>query len=713
MIRGGPYITLDAPTGIGGSLATLSDVNLSGVQDDDSLRYNLSAGMWENDSRTFVRPEWYGAKGDGTTDDTAAIRAAITAGAAAKLPVVLSGTYVFTATLSLPQYTILRGVNAGGSTTLGYGAVLIFNPSSAIPAIQTNPGGSYCNSIELDNFHLKTDGILAYPTIGIDFNGVLGGKISGVGIAGPFSVAGLVVDGPLDCQLDKIDIGNTNATQAMASGILFTGTSWVGTTTTILDIYIHGLLGSAVGGITDGIVVEGDYDIVFLKPIVETISRYACNIHKGSRVDIYSPYVENCPNIDGAIPIIRVAKDDLGATPTTIVNICGGNLGGPNSGYSLAYGFQVGEAYLVNVAGTTLERVGHILESDAWYGGGAGPKISFRGITDNNGSSYFGTVGDPDALYWDQSNRVGYPPLAHAGLGTGGNVPIYYKSPGMQYFATDYGTRGGPIWWNGTEWVDVYGQSVTLTSYLNPSVAAFTIGDETVGELWGTSITLGNTLINASFELPTGDDGNPPSWYRSNCDCATVVGGESGYCVQITRNAANFQWILQGASGLVVGRTYSVSAYVKSGTSGNETYKIYVSDCGGGSYGSPLITGTTSGSWVQVTNTFVATGTTGNFILMKDSATPGTMLFDEANCHGITSGNADVVGVYKVAGTQVVGAQGAAVADASAVSGTATSGGYGFVSSTEMNNFISGVNALKDQFNTLLSRDRAHGLIAT
>lgn len=86
-----------------------------------------------------------------------------------------------------------------------------------------------------------------------------------------------------------------------------------------------------------------------------------------------------------------------------------------------------------------------------------------------------------------------------------------------------------------------------------------------------------------------------------------------------------------------------------------------------------------------------------------------------------TSQNADLVGnmnigsskAYKVNGTQVVGAQGAAVTDASAVSGTATSGGYGFTDATEFNSFVSGVNALKDQLNALLSRVRAHGLIAT
>ena len=68
--------------------------------------------------------------------------------------------------------------------------------------------------------------------------------------------------------------------------------------------------------------------------------------------------------------------------------------------------------------------------------------------------------------------------------------------------------------------------------------------------------------------------------------------------------------------------------------------------------------------------------------------------------------------LYKVNGTQVVGPQGAAVVDAGAVSATATANGVGFVTTGEMNTFVTDVNTIKDQLNDLLSKVRTHGLIA-
>lgn len=74
---------------------------------------------------------------------------------------------------------------------------------------------------------------------------------------------------------------------------------------------------------------------------------------------------------------------------------------------------------------------------------------------------------------------------------------------------------------------------------------------------------------------------------------------------------------------------------------------------------------------------------------------------------------ANSTGELRVNGTRVLGAQGAAVADAGAASGTATSGGYGFVDAAEFNAAIAAINAIKDQMNAHLARARAHGYIAT
>jgi len=70
---------------------------------------------------------------------------------------------------------------------------------------------------------------------------------------------------------------------------------------------------------------------------------------------------------------------------------------------------------------------------------------------------------------------------------------------------------------------------------------------------------------------------------------------------------------------------------------------------------------------------------------------------------------------FLVGGNQVVGARGSAVADAAAVSGTATLAGHGFADETEFDDFVDGVNEIRGQLNLLLSRLRAtggHGLLS-
>jgi hypothetical protein len=105
------------------------------------------------------------------------------------------------------------------------------------------------------------------------------------------------------------------------------------------------------------------------------------------------------------------------------------------------------------------------------------------------------------------------------------------------------------------------------------------------------------------------------------CTIASVAGGQSGNCLEITRVVGDAQACTQTVSGLVIGLTYTISAYVKSGTSGNGVYQIWTS-----SYGS--VEGTSSNSWVFNSDSFVATGTTEEIRVWKHTADAGTMLFD-------------------------------------------------------------------------------------
>lgn len=76
-----------------------------------------------------IRPEDYGAVGDGSTNDTTAIQAAIQASADKGLPVVLTGTYKITSRLSSVSGAVLTGIK-GCQLYMGTGAGEFDNTST-------------------------------------------------------------------------------------------------------------------------------------------------------------------------------------------------------------------------------------------------------------------------------------------------------------------------------------------------------------------------------------------------------------------------------------------------------------------------------------------------------------------------------------------------------------------------------------------------------
>ena len=69
---------------------------------DTALQNNI------DDLSVFITPEMYGAKGDGTTDDTAAVKKAFNAATANK-PIILTGQYYCTGTITVKRDTTVIG----------------------------------------------------------------------------------------------------------------------------------------------------------------------------------------------------------------------------------------------------------------------------------------------------------------------------------------------------------------------------------------------------------------------------------------------------------------------------------------------------------------------------------------------------------------------------------------------------------------------------
>lgn len=154
--------------------------------------------------------------------------------------------------------------------------------------------------------------------------------------------------------------------------------------------------------------------------------------------------------------------------------------------------------------------------------------------------------------------------------------------------------------------------------------AGATPGDATLvvdmTALW-TPFTFANALTNGGFTSDTG------SWTAVDSTLASVAGGQSGNGLEITRTGGVSQYAYQDIT-TVVGKMYKLTVYIKSGTSGNEAYRLQASKTNLTEY--TRKDGTSSGSWVQDTLYFTATDTTTRIILAKITATAGTMLFDTA-----------------------------------------------------------------------------------
>jgi len=141
----------------------------------------------------------------------------------------------------------------------------------------------------------------------------------------------------------------------------------------------------------------------------------------------------------------------------------------------------------------------------------------------------------------------------------------------------------------------------------------------------GAGETLSELLTNPTFDV------NTDGWMPQSGTLASIVGGQSNNCLEITRVSGNYQYVSQTAN-LTSGWLIKVSGYIKSGTSGNEAYQFGPFQLLGG-----YLSGTSSGSWTQVSIYKSCITTQANtFYVIKSTATPGTMLFDEMNLKRVT-----------------------------------------------------------------------------
>lgn len=204
---------------------------------------------------------------------------------------------------------------------------------------------------------------------------------------------------------------------------------------------------------------------------------------------------------------------------------------------------------------------------------------------------------------------------------------------------TALGTDGKQIAWEQGAGNDV----VAEDSWVFPCYALYGTGKlidldrdtEWRSESWETLV------LNGTFNSDTSN------WTASDCTLASVAGGQSGNCLEITRTAGDYQYAYQTIT-TEIGKEYIYRVYTKSGTSGNEAGRIYVRLDATPTY---VITSfTTSSSWVQYEVNFVALDTSTIVYVDKYTATVGTMLFDTAELYEVPTFTFDITTAQSITG---------------------------------------------------------------
>jgi hypothetical protein len=169
--------------------------------------------------------------------------------------------------------------------------------------------------------------------------------------------------------------------------------------------------------------------------------------------------------------------------------------------------------------------------------------------------------------------------------------------------------------------------SIRLSQTINSSALTNLI-DNSQFCVWsnGTenSIDVGSNLIsNGGFDSTT------TGWTAYNADIASVAGGQSGNCLQITVNPAGYGSYSYQVLTCTIGKKYKLQCYVKSGTAGNVAGQVQVAQTAGNT----TVSFTSSASWVLITCVFVATQINPTLWIGRTSTNSGTILYDTVTCY--------------------------------------------------------------------------------
>lgn len=539
-------------------------------------------------------PEYYGAAGDGVTDDTAAIQAAIDSVATSGGHIMLAPkTYRITGPLELEGEITISGAGRGSKyagTPLQMSRIWLDHDDPTC-AIWIKPG---TRGVILKDFYLKGNKDTAGATTG----------------------KGIWIDGSTDTVV-AYTLQSMTICDFKECGVALYDNTYMG-----LFIDCHILYNEGYG-------VHASEPVSAWGPIQHRF--YGCIIGNNGTADVYNDSNSFMAWFDGCTFCGNTTTGIYNSQGRVWVNKCyfeEVDYGIQHVGYGASnIGLlHVTDSVFLDLSTNSVKLTDPdnvFIGKNMWIGTPSGGHVA--------GNAYYG-----------ENNYIFDPSVATTLTGFSCAV----VSPRQEVGGVRYGTEAlrlaagdhvdnelyvqsddGTWWWyNGSTWAalaQALGTAAGPTfdhAHITNDAEAGTVTVKEYEEIKNNAV---NKVTNGGFDSAT------TGWSAERATLASVAGGQSGNCLQLTMVSGGNQTANQALTGkMLPGATYSVSAYVKSGTAGDTAYQVIVYDTAWNELAS--FSGNSSGSWVSGSDTWTQPGgdTGGTVFLVKNNSTAGTMLFD-------------------------------------------------------------------------------------